>query len=240
MGGGDFGGGFGGKGSRPGGGGRGRQTSTNRPGLTLLELIPASPSVLVLMAISMAINVYYRMLDVRRTNVEGARPRGPPSHCRRLAPAVQDVPLDLSGLEAAAGMSGASTVLAAASSGQLGDIAEGLGGGGGFGAGSGAGGTEGTGGTGATQPSTGTGQGGQGSGGGSGASGAGGRSGSGGAGAGGGASSPSGSGSSAVTSASGEEEAATTAAPVSTVKLYGSAGSASISAGCRESIKTRP
>ncbi len=201
---------------------------TNRPGLTLLELILSlSLSVLVLMAISMAINVHYRMLDVRRTNVEESQlARAALRHIADdLRSAVQDVPLDLSGLEAASqNMSGAlSTVLAAASSGQLGDIAEGLGGGGGFGAGSGASGTGGTGGTGTTQPSTGTGQGGQGSGGGSGASGAGGRSGSGGAGAGGGASSPSGSGSSAVTSASGEEEAATTEAPVSTVKLYGSA-----------------
>ena len=168
---------------------------TRRTGLTLLELILAlGLSVLVLMAIGMAIDVHYRMLDVRRTNVEESQlARASLRHIADdLRSAVQDVPLDLSGLEAASdNMSGAlSTVLAAASSGQLGDLAGELGGAGGLGAGgfdAGAG-FGGAGGTGGAQPSTDSGEGGQGSGSGAGGTGQGsgsGRSGSGGAGTGG-------------------------------------------------------
>ncbi len=202
-----------------------------RKGLTLLELILAlALSVLVLMAIGMAIDVHYRMLDVRRTNVEESQlARATMRHIAEdLRSAVQDVPLDLSGLEAASeNMSGAlSTVLAAASSGQLGDLAGELGGAGGLGAGgfgvrSGDGGA---GDTGATQQPTG---GGQGSGSGTGGTGQGsgsGRSGSGGSGVGGiGSQAPSGSGQSSGTSATGDEDLAIATTPVSTVKLYGSA-----------------
>ncbi|HEX5103455.1 MAG TPA: hypothetical protein VFV87_06570 [Pirellulaceae bacterium] len=77
-----------------------------RRGLTLLELILAlALSVLVLMAIGMAINLHYRMFDVRRTNIEEA-------HVARatlriiaddLRGAVWYVPPDLSGLDTVAG-----------------------------------------------------------------------------------------------------------------------------------------
>jgi len=95
------------------------QRAIRRRGLTLLELILAlSLSVLVLMAIGMAIDLHYRMFDVRRTNIEEA-------HVARavlrniaddLRAAVQFVPPDLEGLEAVTG--NAATAAASMLSGQ--------------------------------------------------------------------------------------------------------------------------
>jgi hypothetical protein len=72
-------------------------------GVTLLELILAlSLSILVMLTIGMAVNMYFRMLDVRRTNVEEARLAN--SILKHIADelrgAVQYTPPDLSGLEA--------------------------------------------------------------------------------------------------------------------------------------------
>ncbi|MEX2174378.1 MAG: hypothetical protein WD872_08450, partial [Pirellulaceae bacterium] len=77
-----------------------------RAGLTLLELILAlSLSVLVLGAIAMAIDIQYRMLDVRRTNVEETQlVRAVFRHIASdLTSAVQYTPPDLSGLDAVSG-----------------------------------------------------------------------------------------------------------------------------------------
>jgi len=74
-----------------------------RQGVTLLELILAmSLSILVLMAISLAINLHFRALDVRRTNVEEAQVAR--QALKRIADDLRGVvvhtPPDLSGLEA--------------------------------------------------------------------------------------------------------------------------------------------
>jgi hypothetical protein len=197
-----------------------------RTGLTLLELILAlALSVLVIMAIGMAIDVHYRMLDVRRTNVEEAQVAR--ATLKRIAEDLKSIvnfaPPDLSGLEAAsANMTGAlSTAIAALSSGQLEAEAGGLGGLDALAQGLSG---QGTGGTGATQQPTG-GQGGQGasSGSGTGGSGRGGATGGAAAGAGaGGTGTPSTGAASAATSATGEEDPAATTTP-SPVKLYGTA-----------------
>jgi hypothetical protein len=103
-----------------------------RRGLTLLELILAlALSVLVLMAIGMALDVHYRMFDVRRTSIEE-------THVARAAlrsiaddlrTAVQYVPPDLSGLETVTGNT--ATAVASAASNAVGDIGSAVGGGGG-------------------------------------------------------------------------------------------------------------
>jgi hypothetical protein len=101
-----------------------------RRGLTLLELILAlALSVLVLMAIGMAIDVHYRMFDVRRTSIEE-------THVARavlrsiaddLRTAVQYVPPDLSGLETVTGNTATAVASSAASAAE--GIAPGAGGG---------------------------------------------------------------------------------------------------------------
>lgn len=83
-----------------------KQKSTCRPGLTLLELLLAlSLSIVVLMAIGMAINLHYRMFDVRRTNVEEAQlARAVLRHIADdLRCAVQYTPPDLEGLDTVSG-----------------------------------------------------------------------------------------------------------------------------------------
>ena len=95
-----------------------------RPGLTLLELILAlALSVLVMMAIGMAIDIHYRMFDVRRTSIEE-------THVARavlrsiaddLRTAVQYIPPDLSGLETVTGNTAAA--VASAASNAVGDLA---------------------------------------------------------------------------------------------------------------------
>ncbi len=96
---------------------------SRRPGLTLLELLLAlSLSVLILMTVSMAINLHFRMLDVRRTNVEEAQvARAALKHIADdLRSAVQYIPPDLSGLEAVTGnTAGAAADLALGQSGDL-------------------------------------------------------------------------------------------------------------------------
>jgi hypothetical protein len=203
-----------------------------RSGLTLLELILAlSLSVLVLMAVSMAIDMHYRMLDVRRTNVEESQlARAALRHIADdLRCAVQYAPPDLSGLDAMSeNMSGAlSTAMAAMSSGslqglsgdQLGDAAGALAGGSlaggatssGAGGGTTTGGQTGQGTGGSSSGSTGSGQGSS-------------RTGTGGTGSGrsGAGSTPAPGGEqSGSTSETGEEEAAATT-PTSSVKLFGS------------------
>jgi type II secretory pathway component PulJ len=74
-----------------------------RRGVTLLELILAlALSILVLMTISMAINLHFRMLDIRRTNIEEAQVAR--VALKRIADdlrgIVQYTPPDLTGLEA--------------------------------------------------------------------------------------------------------------------------------------------
>lgn len=90
-----------------------------RLGVTLLELILAmSLSILVLMAISMAINIHFRVLDVRRTNVEEARLASAvlKHMADDLRSAVQYTPPDLSGLESlTASLTSAGTAAGAAS-----------------------------------------------------------------------------------------------------------------------------
>lgn len=113
------------------------KAATPRRGMTLLELILAlALSALVLMAIGMAIELHFRMFDVRRTNVEEAQlARAVLRHIADdLRSAVQYEPVDLSGLEAVT----ANTTAAA------GAINSGLqGGGGGSGGGSSGGGNSG-------------------------------------------------------------------------------------------------
>jgi hypothetical protein len=85
-------------------------------GMTLLELILAlALSVLVLMAIGMAMDIHYRMFDVRRTSIEE-------THVARAAlrsiaddlrTAVQYIPPDLSGLDTVTGNTIAATATAA-------------------------------------------------------------------------------------------------------------------------------
>ena len=101
-----------------------------RRGLTLLELILAlALSVLVLMAIGMAIDVHYRMFDVRRTSIEE-------THVARavlrsiaddLRTAVQYVPPDLSGLETVTGNT--ATAIASSAANAAEEITSGAGGG---------------------------------------------------------------------------------------------------------------
>jgi hypothetical protein len=202
-----------------------------RQGLTLLELILAlALSVLVLMAVSMAINVHYRMLDVRRTNVEESQlARAALRHIADdLRSAVQFAPPDLSGLDAmSANMSGALSSIAANAAGLSGQL-------GGAGAGdlgsllgqAGAGGqTGGATGGGTTQQTTGgqTFQGADATG--SGTAGGGQSAGAGGTGtgqSGTGSTAPTGGGQTGSTAATGEEAPATTT--TSSVKLYGTAG----------------
>ena len=79
-----------------------KRKSKVRRGLTLLELLLAlSLSIVVLMAIGMAINLHYRMFDVRRTNVEEAQlARAVLRHIADdLRCAVQYTPPDLEGLD---------------------------------------------------------------------------------------------------------------------------------------------
>ena len=105
----------------------------SRRGLTLLELILAMAlSVFVLMAIGMAIDLHYRMLDVRRTNVEESRVarQSLKMIADDLKSAVQFVPPDLSGLDAVSANTAASLNAALASAG---DELGGLGGTGGTG-----------------------------------------------------------------------------------------------------------
>lgn len=80
--------------------------ATLRRGVTLLELILAlGLSVLVLLAVGMAIDLHFRMLDVRRTNVEEAQlVRVIFEQFRKdLIGAMQSMPPDLSGLETVTG-----------------------------------------------------------------------------------------------------------------------------------------
>ena len=77
-----------------------------RTGMTLLELLLAlGLSVLVLMAIGMAIDLHYRMFDLRRTNVEEAQLAN--AALRHIADdlrsSIQYTPPDLEGLTAVAG-----------------------------------------------------------------------------------------------------------------------------------------
>jgi hypothetical protein len=109
---------------------RSRIHITQRRGLTLLELILAlALSVLVLMAIGMAIDVHYRMFDVRRTSIEE-------THVARAAlrsiaddlrTAVQYVPPDLSGLETVTGNTATAVASSAANAAE--EITSGAGGG---------------------------------------------------------------------------------------------------------------
>ncbi len=98
-----------------------------RRGLTLLELILAlSLSVVLLFAVGLALRLYWRAFDVKRTNVEQSHlARAILQHIDRdLHSAVQSTPVDLSGLEsmtsstslagAFAGMTGAGSPAAAA------------------------------------------------------------------------------------------------------------------------------
>ena len=203
---------------------RRKRLIARRTGLTLLELILAlALSVLVLMAIGMAIDVHYRMLDVRRTNVEEAQLAR--ATLKRIAEDLKSIvnfaPPDLSGLEAAsANMTGAlSTAIAAAASGQLEEEAGGLGGLGALAQGLSG---QSAGGTGATQQPAAGGQGAQGGSSGlASGSGRGGATGGSGASS-GGASSPTIGAPTADPTAMGEEEGAT-ATTTSSVKLYGSA-----------------
>lgn len=190
-----------------------------RRGLTLLELILAlSLSVLVLMSIGMAIDLHYRMLDVRRTNVEESQlARAALRHMADdLRSAVQYVPPDLTGLDAMSeNMSGALSSMAAAASGLSGQPG-GLGGVGQSGSGGQAG--TGQGDTGQTQQSS-EGQSGQS---GSGSTAGGGQTAArGGTGSTTGNASTSAAGGISSTSAEGETETETTT--TSAVKLYGSA-----------------
>ena len=129
-----------------------------RLGLTLLELILAlSLSVVLLFAVGMALRLYWRSFDVKRTNIEQA-------HLARaiqqkmaddLRSAVQYTPVDLSGLEAMtstsslagafAGMTGTGSPAAAAAGGS--GAGSGAGAGNGSGSGNGAGGGSGSGGS---------------------------------------------------------------------------------------------
>ena len=80
---------------------KGRYSPESR-GVTLLELILAlSLSIFVLMAISMAVNLFFKLLDVRRTNVEETRIASAVlKHIATdLRGVVQYTPPDLSGLE---------------------------------------------------------------------------------------------------------------------------------------------
>jgi hypothetical protein len=80
---------------------KGRSSPQSR-GVTLLELILAlSLSIFVLMAISMAVNLFFKLLDVRRTNVEETRIASAVlKHIATdLRGVVQYTPPDLSGLE---------------------------------------------------------------------------------------------------------------------------------------------
>jgi hypothetical protein len=136
-----------------------RQARRYRLAVTLLELILAlSLSILVLMSISMAINLYFRMLDVRRTNVEETRVAS--SVLKHIAAdlrcTVQYTPPDLSGLEelTASLTSSATGAAASAIGGQL-QAAAGGGSSGGGSSGSGGGGSSGGGGTSGGAPSSG-------------------------------------------------------------------------------------
>lgn len=138
-----------------------------RRALTLLELLLAlSLSIFVLMAIGMAIQMHYRMLDVRRTNVEDSRivRQAFIMIANDLKSAVGPVTLDLSGLDAVSGNTAAFAATSALG-GAGGDLS-GLGGLGGLGGATGGqtGGTGQTGGGTTTPPTgtqTGSGQGGQ-------------------------------------------------------------------------------
>lgn len=89
--------------------------SIRRTGVTLLELILAlSLSVILLFAVGMALRLYWRSFDVKRTNVEQA-------HLARavlrkieddLRSAIQYTPVDLSGLESMANASSLAGALA--------------------------------------------------------------------------------------------------------------------------------
>jgi Tfp pilus assembly protein PilW len=126
--------------------------SNRRVGLTLLELILAlSLSVVLLFAVGMALRLYWRSFDTKRTNIEQ-------SHLARailqkmgddLRSAVQYTPVDLSGLEsiastsslagAFAGMTGTGSPAAAGAGGSGAGGGAGTGGGTGAGTGGGAG-----------------------------------------------------------------------------------------------------
>ena len=87
-----------------------------RQAFTLLELILAlSLSVVVLLTITMAINVYWKQFDIRRTNVEEAQlARALLRHMADdLRSAMQYSPADLTGLEAVAQNGGAGAAAAA-------------------------------------------------------------------------------------------------------------------------------
>jgi type II secretory pathway pseudopilin PulG len=81
------------------------QIRRRRAAFTLLELILAlSLTVIVVLSITMAINVYWKQFNVRRTNVEEAQlARALLRHIADdLRSAMQYTPIDLSGLEAVA------------------------------------------------------------------------------------------------------------------------------------------
>lgn len=122
-----------------------KHKSKIRRGLTLLELLLAlSLSIVVLMAIGMAINLHYRMFDVRRTNVEEAQlARAVLRHIADdLRCAVQYTPPDLEGLDTVSGNAiGAAANSAFGETGDSGD--EGSGGTGNTGSQSGQGGSSG-------------------------------------------------------------------------------------------------
>ena len=117
-----------------------------QPAFTLLELVLAlSLSLLVLAAVGMAINLHFKTLDIRRTNVEEAQlARAVLRHIADdLRTAVQYTPPDLSGLDSVAGNSATAAVNAAF--GDNGDPTDGGQTGGGSGTGGSGGSTGGTG-----------------------------------------------------------------------------------------------
>jgi hypothetical protein len=213
----------------------------SRRGLTLLELILAlSLTVLLLMTIAMAIQMHFRMLDLRRTNVdEAVHVRSVLNNfAKDLTPVMLYTPPDTSGLDALAGTTAtAAANLVSGATGDenlgalLGGAASGAGNQGTQGGGSGQGGATGGGQTGGGTPPTGNS--------GAGQAGGGAASNQGGASPAGGASKTSTSGNTGAAGAAGAaaaalggavasgetgtEPAASTAAPVSVVGLYGSA-----------------
>jgi hypothetical protein len=118
-----------------------RNCDKHSKGVTLLELILAlSLSVMLLMSIGMAINLYFRMLDVRRTNVEEAQIARAvlKQFADDLRTQVAPFKLDVSGLEAV--VANAATAAANSASGAAGGMVipgGSGGGGGGFGGGGG-------------------------------------------------------------------------------------------------------
>ena len=110
-----------------------RQVAFQRRGLTLLELILAlGLSIVLLFAIAMAMQIYWKAFDVKRANVEQAHlARALLRHMEDdIRSAVQYTPVDLSGLDSMTGGASSAASLAssvAAATGQSGAISTGTG-----------------------------------------------------------------------------------------------------------------